>query len=157
MSDLFKLEFEFDLTSLRNLKAALQDYNDKAVEYGLFEDQGSHPSNPGVSYAELMAIHELRPESDPLRRAPFSTALKVYSDKFDKEVKSICEEIVRNSVKGTLDLSPLMKFGQLGAHLTKQVFGDKRFLKETKKGNDPLVLEGYLREAIMARLVKDGN
>lgn len=127
------------------------------TSYGYFKEQGYHPESPHLTYAELMAIHELRPASDPMRRPVFEVSLRKRGGEFKKHNLNLVKEFVDNSAiirKPTVS-TLLSKIAMKGIEITKPTFGDTSLIKpntlgvaKSKGRNSPMVEFGILKEAL---------
>ena len=141
---------------LQGLTKQLGRLDKQFVDYGFFKEQGVHPKAK-MTYAQLMAMHENRPESDPKRRPVFQASL-------DKS-GSVLQETTLKTLGGFIDRSALAKspspdavlakIGREGIAITKPTFGDPSLLKANtagviirKGGNTPMVNFGLLRDKI---------
>lgn len=142
---------------LDNLISQLSKVHKQEVEYGYFAEQGNHPESPNVTYAQLMAIHELRPPGDPLKRDVLGTSWRwngyEFIDFAEKQMVNYIEKSAINrkpSPKTMLD-----RIGRKGIEITRPTFGDVSMLKPNtaatakRKGkNSPMVEWGFLRDAL---------
>ena len=140
-----------------NLVKQLEKVDKQFTEFGYFKEQGKHPENPHLTYAELMAIHEMRLPGDPMRRPVFQEALRVNGRKFKSNVlDSIKINIDKWALAKSSSPKPLLaEIAKHGIKMIKPVFGDKTLLRPNTPGvarskgrNSPMIEFGYLKEAL---------
>lgn len=162
---MYKVEWK-NRHRIDGLLRGLRNSNHESVSYGFFEDQGYHPAHPDYTYAEIMAMNELRPVSDKARKPVFETALSVsgsiFKDNNLKEVKKFIDQAARGKLTPVNKM--LLAIGQNGINITKPVFGDIGLLGNNaaytirKKGkNTPMIDTGILAEVITARTSLKGT
>lgn len=144
----FKHRFDNAQKSLKNLDGA-------QVRVGYFADTGDHPTAK-MSFATLMAIHELRESGDPMHRPVFGKAVEVNGKSFQNLIHAELGTAIEAGARGaTTDLNLTMtSIGQHGIKMIKPIFGST-YLRRNKdstikqKGfNAPMVEDGSLRDAL---------
>tara|TARA_R110002074_G_scaffold144948_1_gene292999 strand:+ start:688 stop:1185 length:498 start_codon:yes stop_codon:yes gene_type:complete len=144
---------------LQNLTKQLDRLDKQYVDYGFFQEQGIHP-RAKMSYAQLMAMHENRPNSDPMRRPVFEASLDKSGDRLvDTALAGLAK--YNESSAAAKRPSPdalLRKIGREGVAITKPTFGDPSILRSNtvgviarKGGDTPMVEFGTLRNKLAVR------
>jgi hypothetical protein len=142
---------------IANLINQLGKLNGQESHYGYFKEQGQHPEAKGLTYAELMGIHELRPPEDTARRPVFELSLERKGEEFKLHnlglIKSYLDTSGVNKKPSPKTL--LEDIAKKGIDITKPTFGDPALLASNspdvilRKGrNSPLVDFGILKEGI---------
>ncbi len=142
---------------LDGLIKGLSKMDKEYVEYGLFKESGLHPDNPHLTYASLMAIHELREDSDPMKRPVFQKTLDKHGSDFQDYYMDQFQDYTESWALAR-PRSPdvvLSRVGAKGVEYTQNTFGDTATLRdnapsviERKGKNSPLIDSGYLRNAV---------
>jgi hypothetical protein len=156
---MYKVEWK-NKHKLAGLIRGLKNSNNESVSYGFFEDQGYHPMHPDYTLAEIMAMNELRPSSDPSRYPVFETALAVFGAQFKHNNQIEVKKFIESTATGRLKPvnSMLLAIGQNGIDITKPVFGNTSLLGSNAastiraKGKDsPMIDSGFMADNIAAR------
>lgn len=146
---------------LLNLRRTVKDLDGSKVRIGYFPGQGRHP-RAKMTYASLMAMHELRDSGDPLRRPVFEIALQKGGKQYRASIeRKIGRHLRRGVFGGGGKAAMLESIAKRGIKMIDPIFGDTTLLranaKETirKKGrNEPMVHFGDLADALTFRIKK---
>lgn len=157
---MFKFEFK-PRKGYQNTIKHLEKIDKSHAEWGVYQENGMHPE-AGVTYSELMAIHELR--QDKWQRPAFKISTKkMFQIRYKKLlVKGLSDYIYRAASGKYENVDKVLKpVAREGRDRTYHIFGNNTFLvrntQETinRKGHAmPLIETGELREKIRFKVVK---
>lgn len=128
---------------INQLKTKLSKLNGSKIFVGYFDDQGNHEDS-GLTYVELMTIHEYGSPEDGIPARPVLNITQEYGNFSTEDRIEIANAFKGVFVKNIPLVSALEKIGNYYQQKGKDVFGSSQLL-QTVRGNDPLVWTGDLR------------
>lgn len=143
---------------LSSLIRSLRATNGQSADFGFFEDQGRHPSNPDYTLPEIMAMNEL---CHPPKFPVFQVAEQVYGSRFKREnhadLKAFLERAARGHEFSANNL--LHKLGTNGESMIRDVFGNAALIGDNavnyqivKGRNAPMIDTGFMVNNVIHKI-----
>lgn len=137
------------MKKIKNLKEKLNLARNHKIYVGYYADQGEHPT-AGLTYVELMTIHEFGAPSEGIPARPVLNITQGYGHFSQEDKVAILKAFEGVFVKNIPLEQALNRVGEYYQQKAYQVFGSGALLP-TKRGNPPLIDTGELSNMIQYR------